>query len=165
LNFIKVTLLPLDKSQREIVNWYIHRAYSNYRQARTLFNTFNNVESVIASFEAIEFSIKAMCRLCDITYTPQHFGEDSAKIISALAEKVASKHFYSKDKILQVMPIVMSYSDELRIISRYGLEKEGTPRVAPPRIFSRAYADSVLEDANTLCDILRKMELRMRWGL
>jgi len=106
-----------------------------------------------------------MCRLCDITYTPQHFGEDSAKIISALAEKVASKHFYSKDKILQVMPIVMSYSDELRIISRYGLEKEGTPRVAPPRIFSRAYADSVLEDANTLCDILRKMELRMRWGL
>ncbi len=58
-----VSQMPLDKAQKEIVNWYINRAYHNFRQAQTLFNTFNNVESIIASFEAIEFSVKAMCKL------------------------------------------------------------------------------------------------------
>jgi len=157
--------MPLDKAQKEIVNWYVHRAYYNCRQAQTLFSTFNNVESIIASFEAIEFSVKAMCKLCDISFIPKHFGADTAKIISILAEKVSAGHLYSKEKVLQTMPIVMSYSDDLRIISRYGLEKENTPRVAPPRVFSRTYAESVLGDARSLCDILRRMELRLRWGL
>jgi HEPN domain-containing protein len=157
--------MPLDKAQKEIVNWYVHRAYYNYRQAQTLFNTFNNVESIIASFEAIEFSVKAMCKLCDIRYAPKHFGADTAKTISILAAKVGESHLYSKEKILQTMPIVMSYSDDLRTISRYGLEQDNTPRVAPPRIFSRIYAESVLEDASSLCGILRRMELRIRWGL
>ena len=116
--------MPLDKTQKEIVNWYVHRAYYNCRQAQTLFNTFNNVESTIASFEAIEFSVKAMCKICGIPYAPKHFGADTAKTISILAEKVGETHLYSKDKILQTMPIVMSYSDDLRIISRYGLEQD-----------------------------------------
>jgi hypothetical protein len=51
---------------KKIVIWYVYRAYYNYRQTQTLFNTFNNVESIIASFEAIESSVKAMCKLCDI---------------------------------------------------------------------------------------------------
>jgi HEPN domain-containing protein len=157
--------MPLDKAQKEIVNWYVHRAYYNCRQANALFNTFNNVESIIASFEAIEFSVKAMCKLCNIPYTPKHFGADTAQTISILAEKVGESHLYNKDKILQTMPIVMSYNDDLRIISRYGLEKENAPRVAPPRIFSRIYAKSVLEDARSLCDIMGRMELRIRWGL
>jgi len=157
--------MPLDNEQKEIVRWYVHRAYHNCRQAVILFNTFNNVESIISSFEAIEFSVKAMCKLFDIAYEPKHFGEDTAKTISSLAQKIGKNNAYSKDKILQTMPIVMSYSDYLRIISRYGIEREGSPKVAPPRIFSRVYANSVLEDAKSLCDILRRMELRIRWGL
>jgi HEPN domain-containing protein len=157
--------MPLDAVQKEIVKWYIHRAYYNYRQAQILFNTFNNVESIIASFEAIEFSVKAMCKLFIITYAPKHFGEDIAKMISILAEKIGESNVYSKDKILQTMPIVMSYSDDLRILSRYGLDLDDAPRVAPPKIFSRIYAESVLEDAKSLIDILRRMELRIRWGL
>ena len=122
--------MPLDKAQKEIVSWYVHRAYYNFRQAQNLYNTFNNVESIIASFEAIEFSIKAMCKLCDVPYARKHFGADTAQTISILAEKVGQSHMYSKDKILQTMPIVMSYSDKLRIISRYGLEQEKVPQVA-----------------------------------
>jgi hypothetical protein len=157
--------MPLDKAQQEILYWYVHRAYHNCRQAQTLFNTFNNVESIISSFEAIEFAIKAMCKLCDISYAPQHFGEDTAQTIAVLAEKVSKSNLYNKDKILQTMPMVMSYSDDLRIISRYGLEKKEAPIVAPPRIFSRVYAESVMEDAKFLCNILRQMEWRIRWGL
>jgi HEPN domain-containing protein len=157
--------MPLDKPQKEILYWYVHRAYHNCRQAQTLFTTFNNVESIISSFEAIEFAIKAMCKICNIPYAPKHFGADTAEIIAKLAESVSQSHMYSKDKLLQTMPIVMSYSDELRVISRYGLERENVPIVAPPRVFSRAYAESVVEDAKFLCDILRKMEWRIRWGL
>jgi HEPN domain-containing protein len=157
--------MPMDRAQKEILYWYVHRAYHNCRQAQTLFNAFNNVESIISSFEAIEFAIKAMCKICDIGYTPKHFGADTAKTIAVLAEQVSQRHIYSKDKILKTMPIVMSYSDELRIISRYGLEKKDAPIVAPPRVFSRAYAESVMEDAKSLCNILRRMEWRIRWGL
>jgi hypothetical protein len=101
-----------------------------------------------------------MCKLADISYAPKHFGPDTAKTISILAEKVGGSHLYSKEKILQTMPIIMSYSDDLRIISLYGLEQENIPS-----IFSRIYAESVLEDAGSLCDFLRRMEMRIRWSL
>lgn len=153
-----------DKAQEELTIWYVHRAYYNYRQAQTLFSTFNYVESTISSFEAIEFSIKAMCKLCDVQYTPEHFIAD-AGTISILAEKVGKTRLYDRDKILQAMPLIMSYSDDLRIVSRYGLERKDAPKVSPTRIFGRSYSESVLEDAKSLCDILRKMELRRRWNL
>lgn len=157
--------MPLDKTQKEIFNWFVHRAYYNCRQAQTLLNSFNNVESTIASFEAIEFSVKAMCKLFSIPYEPKHFGPDTAKTISILAQKVGENQLFNKDKILQTLPIIMSYSDELRILSRYGIDFEKVPVVSPLKIFSRAYAQSVLEDAKVLCDILKRMELRVRWGL
>ena len=87
--------MPLDKAQKEILYWYVHRAYHNCRQAQTLFITFNYVESIISSFEAIEFAIKAMCKICDISYAPKHFGADTAKTIAILAEKVSRSKLFS----------------------------------------------------------------------
>jgi HEPN domain-containing protein len=40
----------------ELAGRYIHRAYSNYRQAQRLFDRFNYAESAVSSFEAIEFA-------------------------------------------------------------------------------------------------------------
>lgn len=145
--------------------WFVHRAYHNCRQAQILFNTFNYVESIIASFEAIEFAVKAMCKICDVNYEPKHFTKDAAETMSRLAEKVSKSNIFSKEKILQTVPIIMSYNEKLRIISRYGLEKENIPTVAPPKIFGRDYSESVMRDAKSLCEILRKMERKIRWGL
>jgi len=146
----------------EMAGWYIRRAYYNCRQARKQFN-HNNVESIIASYEAIEFSIKAMCKVLDVNFAPRkHFVE--ATTLSILGEKVEREGLGSKKEILQIIPVMLSYTEESRNISRYGIEKESVPSAAPSKIFRREYAESVLKDAENLCDLLRKIEMkRRRW--
>ena len=152
-----------DKSKQKLTTWYIHRAYYSYRQAQILFNLFDYVESSISSFEAIEFSVKAMCRLFNVCFKREHFVD--AETLSILAKKVGKTSSNYEDQILQAMPIILSYNEVLRNVSRYGIERQDVPSVSPTQIFGRSYAESVFEDAKTFCNMLRKMETRKRWGL
>jgi HEPN domain-containing protein len=151
------------KMKEELASWYVSRAYYSYRQAQRLFSLFDYVESTISSYETIEFSIKAMCKLSDVCFKREHFID--AETLSILAEKVGMVRPGDKYRILQAIPIILSYSEDLRNISRYGIERQGVPSVSPKRIFGRSYAVSVLEDARSLCNILRNMEIRRRWNL
>ena len=72
-------------TDESLATWYTRRAYHNFNQAKRLFHS-NNVESVIASFEAIEFSLKAMCEFLDVRGVDhEHFLK--ATMISALSKK------------------------------------------------------------------------------
>lgn len=145
---------------KEMAGWYIRRAYHNYRQAHENFS-LNNVESIITSYEAIEFSVKAMCKLLHVKFAPRHFVK--AETLSILAEKVERDHYGSKEEILQVIPTILSYTEQLRNLARYGIEKEHVPTATPSKIFRREYAESVLKDAEVLHDLLGKIEIRTRW--
>jgi len=149
------------RSNGGLASWYIRRAYHSYRQAQNLFNVFNYVESVISSFETIEFSIKASCKLLDVCFEREHFVD--AETLSVLAEKVAREHLGDKDKIIQVIPIILGYSEKLRNVSRYGVEKQGVPSVSPMKIFKRDYAAALLDDARTFRNLLGTIEMRKRW--
>jgi len=155
------SILSTFKLDEGLASWYIRRAYCSYRQAQNLFNIFNYVESVISSFEAIEFSIKASCKLLDVCFEREHFVD--AETLSVLAEKVAKEHLGDKDKILQVIPIILGYTEKLRNISRYGVEKQGVPPVSPMAIFKRSYAASLLDDARAFRNLLGGIEMRKRW--
>lgn len=104
-----------------------------------------------------------MCKLSDIGFKREHFVD--AETISVLAEKVAKVKPSDKYRILQAIPIMLSYTEELRNVSRYGVERQDVPNVSPKRIFGKNYASSVLHDAKSFCDMLRNMEVRRRWGL
>jgi len=149
------------KPKEELASWYIRRAYYSYRKAQKLFNIFDHVESAISSFETIEFSVKALCKLLDVCFEKEHFID--AETLSILAEKVERESLGNKDKILQVIPIILGYTEKLRNVSRYGIEKQGAPSVSPVRVFRRNYAASVLEDAKVFRDLLGSIEMRRRW--
>jgi HEPN domain-containing protein len=149
------------KADRELASWYIRRAYHSYRQAKKLFDLFNYVEASISSFESIEFSTKALCKLLDVGFEREHFID--AETLSILAEKVEREHLGKKDEILQVIPKILGYTEKLRNISRYGIEKQGVPPVSPSRIFTRNYAAAVLEDARAFRNLLGSIEMKRRW--
>lgn len=153
--------MRIDKMTEEMAGWYIRRAYHNFRQAQRYFNLHNNVESIIASYEAIEFSIKALCKLLDVHFGKEHFV--NASTLSILGEKIEKKGLGDKGKILTVIPVILGYTEQLRNIARYGVEKTGVPSVSPSNIFRREYAASVLDDAKTLHDLLGNIEMKRRW--
>ena len=146
----------------EMVGWYIRRAYHNFRQAKNHFNLYNNVESVIASYEAIEFSIKAMCKLLKFHPKRKHFAD--ADTLSILAKKVEREGLSKKERILKVIPTILSYTEQLRNIARYGVEKADVPSASPSSIFGREYATSALLDAQNLHDLLGSIEIMRRWS-
>lgn len=147
--------------EQDIARWYVKRAYHNYNQAKRLFKR-NNVESIIASFESIEFSLKAMCELLDVkNVSHDHFLK--ATTISALAEKIQEKALGDRKKLIRMIPLILSYTDEIRILSRYGISHEQFPRITPNEIFSRDDGATALNDAETLCNMLGKIEMNGRW--
>jgi HEPN domain-containing protein len=145
----------------ELAAWYTRRAYHNLNQAKRLFHS-NNVESIIASFEAIEFSLKALCELLDVTGVDhEHFLK--ATTISALAKKIEDRAFGKSTTITKMAPILLGYTDDLRIIARYGIQHNQFPKVMPDKIFSKEYSSTVLNDAKTLCSLLGAVEIKNRW--
>ena len=151
----------MDKMAEKMAQWYIRRSYHNFRQAQKHFNLYNNVESIITSYEAIEFSIKAMCKLLDVHFGREHFVK--ATTLSILGKKIEKKGLGDKEKILMVIPVILGYTEDLRNIARYGVEKTGVPSASPSDIFTRKYATSVLSDAKNLHDLLGSIEIKRRW--
>ncbi len=143
-----------------IAQWYIKRAYHNFNQAHRLFN-LNNAESIISSYEAIEFSVKAICKILDINPHREHFV--SSKILSILGTKIEKLGHGTRKEVIQLIPVLLSYTDELRNIARYGIQEKSVPRVSPHEIFRREYANSVLNDAGTIRNLLGRIEKKRRW--
>ena len=149
-------------AQQREQNWYISRAYLKLREADYYRKLGKCAESVNSSFESIEFSVKALCKILDVDYQPQHFVDQST--IAKLAEKIGKTWARKRERLLGVLPVILSYSDSLREIARYGIEKkDNVGPVSPDQIFQRDYCDKVLKDAQVLRDILSQIELSHRW--
>jgi hypothetical protein len=149
-------------AQQREQNWYISRAYLKLREADHYRKLGKCAESVNSSFESIEFSVKALCKILDVDYQPQHFVDQST--VAKLAEKIGKNWARKRVKLLGVLPVILSYSDSLREIARYGIEKkDNVEPVSPDQIFQRDYCGKVLKDAQVLRDILSQIELSHRW--
>lgn len=151
------------REQREQERWYISRAHLQLQEAVNYSQISKYAESVNSAYESIEFSLKALCKLLDVEYNPEHFVDKYTLV--KLSEKIGEQWLEKKEILLGVIPIALSYSDTLRNIAKYGIEnreKKVRP-VSPDRIFRQEYSDKVLEDARRLDDILTRIELSFRW--
>lgn len=154
---------PKSVAQQTQQNWYISRAYLKLREAKDYRRLGKCAEAVNSSFESVEFSVKALCKVLDVDYKPQHFLDHFT--VGKLAEKIGKDWEEKKVKLLGVLPIVLSYSDTLREIARYGIERKDVGPVSPDQIFQRDYCDKVLRDAEILVDILSQIEKSQRWDV
>jgi len=145
----------------DLARWYVSRAYSEIRNAKRYARLFQ-VEALIHACEAIEFSTKAICNFLDVEYDRnRHFLNSKAMI--QLAEKMAGEGFGNevRDKVLQTIPIILGYTNEIREVMRYGVDKEGA-LASPTKLFERDYFNTILGHANLFCDLLNKVEITKR---
>jgi HEPN domain-containing protein len=150
------------RSNEELGLWYTSRAYAQLNAAEQYFSLFRYPDSVICAYEAIEFSIKAMCRILNIKYnTKEHF-PDASTLVN-LAEKIGAKWPEKKNELLDALPTILGHTKELREICRYGIDKEGGPQVSPENLFRKNHCEKVLKDANQICDLLHRVDMRRRW--
>jgi len=148
--------------REELGLWYLSRAYAQLNEAERYFSLFRYPESVICAYESIEFSVKAMCKLLDVEYSrKEHFL--NAPTLVKLAEKIGQRWPDKKNELLSALPIVLGYTEELRNICRYGIDKEGIPPVSPDDIFRKDHCEKVLKDANQICDLLHHVDMGRRW--
>ncbi len=154
----------LSDSQREQINWYVTRAFLQKREAERYFSTGKYAESVVRSLDSIEYAVKSMCKMTDVTFNATH--AISSKTLIQLSEKVGHKwRLDKKDTILQALPTIVSYTDEQRSIFRYGVENTSIPPISPVKLVSRSYAETALRDARQICQIMHEIHARMKWAL
>jgi len=156
----------MDDLRVDLARWYVSRAYSEIRNAKRYARLFQ-VEALIHACEAMEFSTKAICNFLDVEYDHKRHFLDSKAIVQ-LAEKMAEVGFGKevRDKVLQTVPIILGYSNDIREVMRYGVDKEGA-LASPSNLFERTYFDTILGHTNLFCDLLHRVEItrRMRIGV
>jgi HEPN domain-containing protein len=156
--------MPKNAAQQKQQNWYISRAYFKLREAKNYSRLGKCAEAVNSSFESIEFSVKALCKVLDVEYNPEHFLDELTVV--KLAEKIGETWKEKKEKILSILPVILSYSNTLREMARYGIEKkDNVGPISPDQIFKKDYCDKVLQDAQILVDILSQIEISQRWDV
>lgn len=154
-------MCPKSEEQRKQEYWYISRAYFKLKEAKNYRRLGKYAEAANSSFESIEFSVKALCKVLDVKYEPRHFLDQFT--VAKLAEKIGKTWRRKRHKLLGVLPIILSYSDTLREIARYGIERNDVGPISPDQIFQRDYGEKVLRDAKILVDILSQIEKSQRW--
>ena len=161
-----MSMMRRSKEQEDQQQWYISRAYFKIADAIRCSRLFEYAESVNSAYEAIEFSLKALCKLLDVEYAAKHFLDELT--IVKLSEKIQQKWPKKREELLSVIPIVLSYSDTLREIARYGIEDKKGKKikpVPPDQIFTQEYSNKVLSDAKRLTNLLSQIEKSFRWDI
>jgi HEPN domain-containing protein len=153
------------KEQQEQERWYVSRAYLKLAEATDYSCIFKYAESVNSAYESIEFCVKALCKLLNVEYPYEHFIDEYT--VAKLSEKIRERWPNKREELLSALPIILSYSDRLRGIAKYGVEdkqKKVLP-VSPGRIFCQDYSDKVLKDAQRLAALLSQIERSFRWDV
>lgn len=158
--------IHMDDRKVDLARWYVSRAYSEIRNAKRYARLFQ-VEALIHACEAIEFSTKAICNFLDVEYEHKRHFLDSKAVVQ-LAEKMAEEGFGNevKAKVLQTIPIILGYTNDIREVMRYGVDKDGA-LASPNKLFERNYFDTIIGHANLFCELLNKVEItrRLRIGV
>lgn len=156
------TIMPSTSSSHERQqNWYMSRAFLKLREARYYSRLRKYAEAVCSSYESMEFSLKALCKILDVHFDRKHFVDEFT--VAILAEKIGETWIRKKEKLLSILPIILSYSDRLREIARYGVERKDVRPLSPDQIFQEDYCQKVLEDAEVMVDILSQIRKSREW--
>jgi HEPN domain-containing protein len=101
-----------NENQQKQESWYITRAFLKLREAKYYSRLGKFAEAVNSSYESLEFSVKALCKMLDVHFDRKHFVDEFT--VAILAEKIGRTWTRKRERLLSVLPIIMSYSDRLR---------------------------------------------------
>ena len=155
--------MSLSPLQEEVYFWYLSKAHDQYNESEKLYALYKYPQAIICSYEAIEYSCKAICKYLDIEYSrKKHFLD--MKTLAIMAFKIGKMWPEKESELYGLIPMILSYTNELRNISRYGIDEKNVPFVSPIKIFRKAHCEEVLKDAKTIRQILLMIEAKRKWG-
>ena len=123
----------------EMAESFLKRAWNKLNEAKQHLKSFNYPESISASQECIELSIKAVFMLLQVEYPRRHeFKEEEfEEVLKKIPEKLRYLDF----------PKLYLYSKfwlNFYTVAKYGLEKIG---VGPEKLFEKEEAELALKHA------------------
>lgn len=129
---------------------YLRRAWNKYVEAEDHLRKINYAESISASQECIEFSIKAIFLLLESQHSKSHeFREEEfEQILRKIPEKLRNLEF----------PKLYLYSkfwSAFYTVAKYGLEKIG---VGPEKLFEKEEAELALRHARDCRNATSQLE-------
>jgi hypothetical protein len=150
------------RDESQLAFWLTRRAYEWERGASSLIREFRFAEAAIHIHEAIEFTVKALCRHMRVSFPKEHV--PAVESLLGLSERVGALWPESRVSILQSAPVLLGYSETLRNVARYGLEGREASSVSPELAFGRDYCSAGLSALSPLTTILTRVQLAARWG-
>lgn len=150
------------EDQAELARWLTRLAYEWQRDAERCYSEFRFAEASIFIHEAVEFTVKALCKRLDVGMERIHF--PTMETLVALSERVGKGRPEDRNVILNVAPILLGYDNVKRNMARYGYEGPNYSAIAPTRTFGKAYCMAGREVLKPITELLTRVQVAQRWS-
>jgi len=143
--------------QETLAESYIRRAGNKLNEAKDQLKKFNYAESVSASQESTEFSVKALFLSLDVPFPPKHRIKEMKfkEAVQKLTPDEANS--YNFPKVL----LMARFWSEFYEVAKYGFEELG---VGPDKLFAKAEAQVAIEHAGECYRASQYIYTRRRFG-
>lgn len=153
----------MDEHKRKMVEGWIDKASNHLQVAKKSFDSFNYSESIEASQECIELSVKSILSLLNIDHSKTHgwTKDQFLKIAKQIKEKkilTKLKKLYLDHIKLPRLLLLNNFWAQFYIHAKYGIEAE---HLAPPQeLFNKKDAEFALnhaEECNRAASIFKNL--------
>lgn len=135
---------------------FLKRAWNKAEEAKTQLNSLHYPESISASMECIEFSMKAIFLLLQEKYPKRHEFKDKEFI--KVLEKVPKKlEHYNFPRLF----LLSKFWSSMYTIAKYGQEEFG---VGPEKLFRKDEAGLALKHAEECKFAVNRLESYVKYG-
>ena len=147
----------VEKIMRENDNlalWYSMRAKILFKEAEKYYEQFRYPMSIFSSQESIEFSLKSIMRLYNVSYKETH---EVSRYLKTLATQLKGDF---REEIKKAVEILATWLGESRNFVRFGLSASGNIGILPEEfeMFDKDGAKKALSAAEEVLNFLYKVE-------
>lgn len=146
----------MKKEDLELVNSWLNRAQNKLYEAENQSKNMHYSESISASQECIELSIKSTFILLNCEYTRKH--DIREEEFEVALKKVPEELKYLEYPKLYLYSKFWSY---FYTIAKYGYEKMG---IGADKLFEKEEAELALKHARNNINAARRMETYIKYG-
>ena len=105
--------------------WYSMRAKILFKEAEKYYEQFRYPMSIFSSQESIEFSLKSIMRLCNVSFKETH---EISRSLNSLANQLKGEF---REEIKKAAEISATWLGEYRNLVRYGIPVSGNIGILP----------------------------------
>lgn len=145
----------------KIALWYSMRAKILFKEAEKYYEQFRYPMSIFSSQESIEFSLKAILRLHNVSYRETH---EISRSLNKLANKLEGEF---REEIIKAAGISATWLGESRNFVRFGLPASGNFGILPEEfeIFDKNGAKTALNAAEEVLNFLYAIEKKHKYPI